>query len=341
MPVGFRRLPHPVIPSRITSCLWSNTLCLMALLPYSQSDSKRFVELANLYLACRAAFRDISIETQALPVAGSRAERDITTLEARQPPIAEGAHGLISKESQRYLYAASEHIGSLAALYGVEEVMLSPLVLARSAIEHSAHAVWIVGDASSTAEDRLARAYLELIFGYEQAKMHAGRLSGRGGKIHVARSEFYRAVKEDARATFEPPYQDEHGKPLLNGQQIPSPENIVLETNRLSSQPLTDDEMQGTYGFLSNFVHPTVYALQELFEVREVNGQQTPELARDLEFHNKLAKLVVGPFYQALVRLDHYHGWNSQHFNTLNAELQRLLPTIFNGSEQAPLFRSE
>lgn len=313
----------------------------MSLLPYPQPDKDRFAELAGLYLACRAAFRDISIETQALPMAGSQAERDMTALQARQPAVSGVAHGLISKECQRYLYAASEHIGGLAALYGVEEVLLSPLVLARSSIEHSAHSVWIIGDASSTAEDRLARAYLELISGYEQAKMHAGRLSGRGSEIHTARSDFYKTVKEDAKGTFAPPHRDEHGKPLLNGQQIPSPENIVLETNRLSSQPLTDDEMQGTYGFLSNFVHPTAYALQELFEIREENGQQIPALARDIEFHNKLAKLVVGPFYQALVRIDHYHGWDSQRFNDLNADLQRLLPTIFNGSEQVPLFESD
>jgi hypothetical protein len=90
------------------------------------------------------------------------------------------------------------------------------------------------------------------------------------------------------------------GRPLLHGHQLPSPEQIVMEMNRLVSQPLSDELMQGTYGLLSNFVHPTFYALQELFSVSKKDGERTPALDRDITFHERLAQLVVSPFYHAL-----------------------------------------
>lgn len=129
--------------------------------------------------------------------------------------------------------------------------------------------------------------------------------------------------------TFEEPHQDEDGRPLLHGHQLPSPEQIAVEMNRLVSQPLSDELMQGTYGFLSNFVHPTFYALQELFSVSEKDGERTPALHRDITFHERLAQLVVSPFYHALAHVASYHGWTSHRFEELNRDIIRLLPGIF------------
>lgn len=301
----------------------------MVVLPYSEEDSARFLELARLYLLCREAFRDMAVENRTLCAAGSAADHDKVVLAAREPPVAATSERLISHMANLYLYAASEHIGGLVALYAGEEVLLSPLVLARCAIEHSAHTVWLLGDRATTPEDRLARAFLEVSVGAEQAKMQAGRLTGRGGQTHAGRTDFYKAVREDAEATFGGPPHDDKGRPRVNGQRMPAPEQMVLEMNRLSSQPLTDDEIQGTYGYLSNFVHPTSYALQELFEVREENGRRIPELARDIDVHNKLARLTVVPFYHALFHTASYHGWNGQRLLKLNDDIDRLLPGVF------------
>lgn len=309
----------------------------MVVLPYSKDDSARFLELAQLYLLCRGAFRDMAAENRTLCADGSAADRDKAVLLAREPPVAATSERLISHMANLYLYAASEHIGGLAALYAGEEVLLAPLVLARCAIEHSAHTVWLLGDRATTPEDRLARAFLEVIVGAEQAKMQAGRLTGRGGQTHTSRTDFYKAVREDAEATFGAPPHDDKGRPQVNGQRMPAPEQMVLEMNRLSSQPLTDDEIQGTYGYLSNFVHPTSYALQELFEVREENGERIPELARDIEFHNQLARLTAVPFYHALFHTASYHGWNGQRLLELNDDIDRLLPGVFvAGPEPGP-----
>ena len=259
----------------------------------------------------------------------SYAERDTRSLLARKPPIAPTSERLITWLVQLYLYAASEHIGGLGALYPLGEVLVAPIVLARCAIEHSAHATWIIGDPNGDAQDRLARAFLEEISGAEQAKMQAGRLFEKSSDEHRRRAEHYGAVKQDAEYTFEPPHQDDNGKPMLRGHLMPSPEAIVLNMNRVSTQPLPDDVMQGTYGFLSNYVHPTPYALGELFTVHESGGEQIPELNRDISFHERLARLVVVPFYHALTYVASYHGWAPERHRQLSDDIDRLLPGVF------------
>lgn len=44
-----------------------------------------------------------------------------------------------------YLYAASECIGGLAAPYSGEAVLLAAMLLARCAVEHLTHVVWMLG----------------------------------------------------------------------------------------------------------------------------------------------------------------------------------------------------
>ncbi len=271
----------------------------------------------------------MAAENQTVRAVGSTAERDEIALLAREPPVAPTSERLISHMANLCLYAASEHISGLIALYAGEEVLLSPLVLARCTIEHAAHTVWLLGDRATTPEERLTRAFLEVIVGAEQAKMQAGRLTGREGLAHAGRKDFYKAVRDDIAATFGVPAYDEVGRTWVNGVYMPAPEQMVMEMNRLSSQPLTDDEIQGTYGYLSNFVHPTAYALQELFDIREEDGERVPELARDIEFHNRLARLTVVPFYHALFHTASYHGWNGERLLKLNDDLELLLPGVF------------
>jgi hypothetical protein len=217
----------------------------------------------------------------------------------------------------------------LSALYGANEVLIAPLVLARAAIENSAHVIWILGSASEGPRDRLARAFLEAIFGAEEAKKQSGRLRGKSNEEHKERAAHYRWLKKRAAESFEEPHQDDDGRPLLHGHQLPAPESLVMQANHLVSQPLPDELMQGTYGFLSNFVHPTFYALEELFNVTEENGQKIPALNRDMSFHDRLARLVVGPFYHALAYASSYNGWTSQRFEQLNEDIVRLLPNTF------------
>jgi hypothetical protein len=299
------------------------------LLPFTNAERARFDELSEVYEACRSTLRDVSQETQSLPAANSPAALDQQGLADRDPPIADTAERLITWDVQLYLYAASEHMGGLAALYARGEVVLSPLVLARCAVEYSAHVLWILGEPSEAPEDRLARAFLEDIFGAEQAKMQAGRLFGKSSEEHRLRTQIYRTIKKDAEASFDPPHRNDKGRPMLRGHLLPSPEEIVLHMNRAVTQPLADEVMQGTYGFLSNYVHPTPYSVREIFAMSEKDGQPVAELHRDLDFHDRLAKLVVVPFYNALSYTMSYHGWALARHKQLTDDIDRLLPGVF------------
>ena len=173
------------------------------MLPYSDADEARLEELAELYLACRAAFRDLTEETQSRPYPNSYAARDVQSLVARDPPIAETSEQLITWLVQLYLYAASEHLGGLGALYGRHEVLIAPLVLARSVLEHSAHSIWIIGNANDDPQDRLARAFLEELLGAQQAKVQGGRLLtktseeyGRPLSVNVRRDAHHRGIND-------------------------------------------------------------------------------------------------------------------------------------------------
>lgn len=129
----------------------------MVFLAYTPEERARFVELAEIYRACRDAFRDISMESKAEPVAGSRCDVDRAALLGREPPIAESSEQLITWTAQLFLYAASEHAGGLGALYDAGEVLLSALVLARAAIENAAHTIWILGSSRDSRGPPCAR----------------------------------------------------------------------------------------------------------------------------------------------------------------------------------------
>ena len=167
----------------------------MVWIPYADEGHRRFDELAALYLICRKRLQEINIETQMVASPGSVAHRDEHALLSHDPPVPGPALHLITFTAQSYLHAASEHMASLGALYAHQEVLLSPVVLARCVIEHAAHAVWILGGKSKTATDRLARAYLEEVHGAEHAKQQAGDLLGKQSQEYKLRAGHYREVK--------------------------------------------------------------------------------------------------------------------------------------------------
>jgi hypothetical protein len=306
--------------------------------PFTGAESGRFTELSELYAACRSALRGVTEETQSRPAPNSPAALDMQALVGREPPIAATAEVLIVGIVQLYLYAASEHLGGLASLYAAGEVLVSPLVLSRCAVEYSAHVLWILGDPTEESEDRLARAFLEEIFGAEQSKMQAGRLFDKSSEEHRLRTKYYTAVKRDAEASFDPPHRNDNGRPMLRDHLLPGPEEMVLRMNRAGSRPISDEAMQGTYGFLSNYVHPTPYSIREIFAPRERDGEMVPELQRDLDFHDRLARLVVVPFYYALGYATTYCGWAPGHYTRLTDDIDRLLPGVFVDGPPPPSF---
>jgi hypothetical protein len=300
-------------------------------IPYAEDDKQRFDELAALYLICRKRLQEINIETKMVASPGSVAHRDEQTLASHDLQVPDPAQHLITFTAQSYLHAASEHMGSLGTLYAHQEVLLSPVVLARCVIEHAAHAVWILGGKSKAATDRLARAYLEEVNAAEHAKQQASDLLGKQSQEYKLRAGHYREVKKEAKTLFTEPHHDKDGRPMYRGEQLPSPEAAVLHLNRMATRPLSNDQMKGTYGLLSSHVHPTTHIIRELFVVDEVNGQKTPRLTIDISFHDRLARMVVICFYNALSHIVSYHGWVPAAYLELNNDIDALLPGVFIG----------
>jgi hypothetical protein len=89
--------------------------------------------------------------------------------------------------------------------------------------------------------------------------------------------------------------------------------------------------MKGTYGLLSSHVHPTTQIVRELFVVDEVEGQKIPRLTIDIGFHDRLAKMAVVCFYNALTHVVSYHGWAPAAYLELNDDIDALLPDVFVG----------
>jgi hypothetical protein len=103
------------------------------MLQYSDEERERFADFSSLLLICRDVLRPIMEQTQMQPSAGSAADDDIRALADRRPGVHPRVTLLIPITTETYLYAASEQIGALAALYAREEVLIGPLVLGRSA----------------------------------------------------------------------------------------------------------------------------------------------------------------------------------------------------------------
>jgi hypothetical protein len=177
----------------------------------------------------------------------------------------------------------------------------------------------------------LSRAYLEEVHGAEHAKQQASDLFGKQSDEYKLRARHYREVKNEAKALFPEPHQDEKGKPMYRGERLPSPEAAVLHLNRVATRPLSEDQMKGTYGLLSSHVHPTTQIVRELFVVDEVEGQKIPRLTIDIGFHDRLAKMAVVCFYNALTHVVSYHGWAPAAYLELNDDIDALLPDVFVG----------
>jgi hypothetical protein len=141
----------------------------MAVQPYPENQARRFIELAELFLRCRAAWRDVTIATQGHPGPGSAAAHDLQELADRLQGFPHVGHA-IPAAVQRYMLAASEQFGGLAALYQAQEVLYSPAALARCLIEACASAAWVLGAEGEPVENKLARAYREELKSAEEAK---------------------------------------------------------------------------------------------------------------------------------------------------------------------------
>lgn len=91
---------------------------------------------------------------------------------------------------------------------------------------------------------------------------------------------------------------------------------------------------RGSYGYISNMTHPTLYRISGLWAIEEHNGKQTAVLDVRIEDHEKQAKLIICPYYEVLARVFEYHGWPGVQHRLLTETIDRLLPGTLKASSE-------
>jgi hypothetical protein len=300
--------------------------------PYTDEYKARFAELAELFFECRQAFRDVAESTNWRPAPDSPAAKDIQRVSEHHPACAQTVPPKIIMVLYFYLYAASEHLGSLGALYAMQEVLISPGVLLRCVLEHCAVSMWVLQRGDGALEDRLARAYLEELASAEEAKKTSGRLLGKTSDQHRNWVTQVKALREEAQLVFgEPPFDDQ-GRPSIRGQRRLGPTETVVWMLGFMRQPRAQAEANGVYDFLSNLSHPTLYPHHEGWMRADGDGQL--QSTTDLDAHEKQVRLAVIPYYETLTYVMSYNRWQPAPQERLTAVMERVLPGVFVASEK-------
>jgi hypothetical protein len=297
---------------------------------YPDDQAKRFTQLAELFLRCRAAWRGVTTDTLGHAGPSSIAATDQQDIAERIAPQYPHAHLVIPAAVQRYMLAASEQLGGLAALYGAQEVLYSPSALARSILEHCASVAWVLGFDGEPVENRLARAYREELKSAEEAKKNAGRLFDKTHPEYRRVAEDFKRRSQEIDGVFSCGWTtNDDGRRLLHGQSLPGPEaSVAWLLSEFLSRPHTRDVGRGTYGYISNLSHPTLYRISGIWSIDERDGERVSMLDVRIEDHNKLAQLVVSPYYEVLARVITYHGWPGVQHRELTEQIDRLLPEM-------------
>lgn len=300
--------------------------------------SARLDELANLFLLCRAAFHETADTHHWIPAAGSPAARDAAALPSPDPlvsqPRGETGHWLLAEVAQTFLLAASGHMGGLASLYTSGEILFSPPLLVRAVIENCAHAVWVLGEEGESAEDRLARCYLEERKSAEEAKKNSGYMHGKTHMSYSDAAEDYKTIQRETLARFPDTTMESLGRYELHGQNLPRLEDVVKDMYALAEAAggaITQEQASGIYGYLSNMTHPTLYPARQRrgWYSDPEHGHRVAYLQADIGSTEKEARAALAAFYNALTYTTSYFGWPTVILDDLETRIEAVLPTFF------------
>jgi hypothetical protein len=287
---------------------------------YDDEFAAALEQIAHAYYACRDAYRALVEETQWRPVQGSGAQRDKDAISKLEPADLVEPQ-LIPTVTYFYISSAAEHLGGLGALYRQHEVLFPPAALVRGVIEHCARILSMVQQGDQPVEDRLARAYLEILVSAEERKKTSGRILGKDSDAFKGAAEEYRELQRRAKALFGSPIHDEKGAFVLRGQRRQGLEDCVIWALTFINQP-TD----GVYDYISNITHPTLYPHFEMWGPGEHGEPLTSQVT--IEEHRTRAAFAIVPFLETLSFLASYNGWPRDRLDELEGVVGGLLPGI-------------
>lgn len=300
------------------------------------SGSQRLADLSDVARACRTAFLETSSSTHWRPTTGSHAAIFAATI-ADPATSSEGicaGFDLVTEVTVTYLEVAAAHMAGIAALFRSGEVMFPPLPLARSVIEYCAHAMWVIGDGTGTANDMLARAYLEEFTSCEFAKLTAGRMGDTSDDAYKLEVQRWKSVRARAIAAFPGTTASDlstgGGGRSLGGQTLPGPEAGVAWMfgllEGLADGSVTERQGKGIYAFLSSGSHPSLYQARQLRVPVSHGDHHGSILSVEIEFLERLLGTAVLMYYNALSYVISFYGLTIGPRNKLMDKINEVLP---------------
>ncbi|MFI7529707.1 hypothetical protein [Nocardia salmonicida] len=292
--------------------------------------AERMPELAALLRACRTSCVEHSRRHLWEPIPGSRAARDVAEFEAdarvRDSSIVLEAIGT-------YLELGVWHCGGLAAVLEANEVLAAPWPLTRAILEACGRVMWVIGDPSGSARERLARAYIDNIasakFKLEVANGVEGQTSATAGK---ARSD-YQAIRAEVTAVFPTTTRENIDKLTINGvpnASLTATVKVLFAVlERWGGISGAVAQHRRTYDMLSNNAHPTLYTFRDRREYVDGGDHVATRLVVYRKEIDGLVALAVAAIYNTLSMVCQYCGWSFDPDKHLEQMIDRILPTLF------------
>ena len=176
-------------------------------------------------------------------------------------------------------------------------------------------------------EDRLARAYLEVLFCAVERKKTTGRMLGKDSEAYLADANALKSLQTHAASVFGEPIKDAQGRDTLRSQHMPGLEDCVAWLMRFLKTAHGTADHRAIYDYVSNLSHPTLYPHIEMWQPAERDGQQTIVSKITIEDHERLAALAIVPFCETLSYVMSYNRWPRGTHERLIGILGKLLPS--------------
>ena len=229
---------------------------------------------------------------------------------------------LVHRFAQSWTIVVGELVGGIGVLCNEEEVIVSWLPVVRMIEEYAARVAWLLDDAI-TADQRIARALLDELRGFDETVASSSRMVGRNTGANRHFKGQLQKTRELILSHFpDALIVDDSSKWSIGGETFASP----TETARQFGAHWTNErEWRGTYDHLSACCHPG-NAILEFFDA-DANG--TPlGISTKLTAVNFLVSVAMISFRQSIMHLIEYCGLPREDFDLFTEVLEAHFPGI-------------
>lgn len=324
----------------------------MPTVPFTDEENHRYDEFACLCISVQR-FVEVMFDLGAMrPMRDSVAQADMDWAAGLLEDETSAAHRSVVIAVNAHLFAATNLLGTLAAIYNGQSLFFGPAVIARSIIEHCSAATWMLGRADEPSRSRVLRALLNVLEGQKNLNSQARLIPELSPEDLKPMTDQYEKLARDAGQIAAAQVETKHdnvdelgsrdsaaspkGRRTLGGIVLPGESAIVTAASELQGSSLTEAEIKASYKVLSNSVHANPMVVLCLFGVKDrPDAQRSFEPERGLPFHEELMRLTISFFYTALSTTLGYFGVRPESYDGFSDLLDNTLPGLFGQSTPA------